>query len=207
MRARDRNVRVGQRRSGQEVGEDGHGTCGDGERRSSRPGVGEDAASFAAPGTPEVLRQPGHVFPLFVARRSCRDRQLPRPQRHALVPFWGRPQKRESARRTASRPVLASIGRRAPIGHIGSGGKQRQPSQAGAPGRLRACSPPFRQILPRRAVHQISALSRSHQQTSPKHHVEFRDPIEYSDGLRDARAPRNGATQHGPRHRRTNGQF
>ena len=47
--ARDRNVRVRQRRSGQEVGEDGHGTCGDGERRSSRPGVGEDAASFAAP--------------------------------------------------------------------------------------------------------------------------------------------------------------
>ena len=58
-----------------------------------------------------MLRQPGDVFPLFAVRSSCGDRQLPWPQKHALVPFWSRPQKRESARRTASRPVLAPIGR------------------------------------------------------------------------------------------------
>ena len=52
--------------------------------------------------------------------------------------------------------------RRALIGHIGSGGKQRQLSGGGA-GTTQSMFTPLRQILLRRTVHRISALSRSHQ--------------------------------------------
>ena len=55
--------------------------------------------------------------------------------------------------------------RRVLIGHIGSGGKQRQLSVRGV-GTNQSMFTPLRQILLRRAVHRISALSRSHQQPS-----------------------------------------
>ena len=56
--------------------------------------------------------------------------------------------------------------RRVLIGHIGSGGKQRQLSGGGA-GTTQSMFTPLRQILLRRAVHRISALSRSHQHGDP----------------------------------------
>ena len=52
--------------------------------------------------------------------------------------------------------------RRVLIGHIGSGGKQRQLSGGGA-ATTQSMFTPLRQILLRRAVHRISALSRSRQ--------------------------------------------
>ena len=58
--------------------------------------------------------------------------------------------------------------RRALLGHIGSGGIQRQLS-GGDDGTTQSMfTPPFRQILPRRAVHHLSALSRSHQHAAPR---------------------------------------